>query len=157
MSGTTNLAATATGRLGWLMALLALAATLVALYLAVTKLTGGVPVCGPLQGCETVNSSEYSEIVGIPIALPGAGASALTLLGAMAWWRRADRRGLYVAYATGLLSLPFLAWLTWLEVAVIEAVCVWCVTYALLVTGGWLVATLAVTRTTHASSGPHGP
>src|SRR5690606_15224413 len=32
----------------------------IATYLSVVKLTGGVPVCGPLAGCEQVALSEYS-------------------------------------------------------------------------------------------------
>ena len=52
------------------------------------------------------------------------------LAGSLLWWRRADRRGLMLAYVVGLVSLPVLAWLTYLELAVIGAVCIWCVAYA---------------------------
>ena len=44
------------------------------------------------------------------------------------------------------MSLPFLAWLTYLELFVIEAVCIWCVTYAILVVAGWVVATVTLLR-----------
>jgi uncharacterized membrane protein len=128
------------------MALLALAAAGVGLYLGLTKLAGGVPVCGPLRGCETVDASPYSLFLGIPVGLLGAGASILTLAGALAWWRRHDGRGLYLAYGLGLVSLPVLAWLTYLELFVIRAICVWCVTYAVFVIAGWLVATVALVR-----------
>jgi uncharacterized membrane protein len=149
-------ARTPRGRLGWLMASLAVAALVVALYLGVTKLLGGVPTCDVVGGCDRVAASEYSVVLGVPVGLLGAGASLVTLAGALAWWLRGDRRGLYGAYGIGLMSLPVLAWLTWLEVAVIEAVCIWCVAYAVLVVGGWLAATLALTgaRDTPAPSGP---
>ncbi len=40
----------------------------------------------------------------------------------------------------GLLGLLAVIYLTYLELFVIEAVCVWCVSYAVTVVGGWLVA-----------------
>jgi len=139
-------AAGARGRLGWLMAAFALLATAIALYLGIIKLTGGNPACGVLHGCDTVSQSEYAEILGIPTGLFGAAASAVTLAGSLLWWLRADRRGLLLAYVVGLLSLPILVGLTYLELFVIEAICIWCVTYAVVVVAGWLTATWALWR-----------
>jgi uncharacterized membrane protein len=129
---------------GMLMAGLAFGALLVAVYLAAVKLSGGSPVCGPLAGCDTVNSSIYSEVMGVPVALFGALASAGVLAAAFWWWYRGARWALLTAYLIGLASLPALAYLTYLELFVIGAICVWCVAYALLVIGGWLVATAAL-------------
>ena len=140
------------GRLGWLMGGLALAALGVALYLGITKLMGGEPTCAVVGGCDTVNDSEYSQLLGIPVGLLGAGASAITLVAALLWWRSSDRPALLVAYAIGLLSLPFLAWLTYLELFVIHAICIWCVTYAVLVITGWLVASVALLRPAEAEA-----
>ncbi len=134
------------GSLGWLLALLALGALGVALYLGLTKLSGGSPACGVLHGCDTVNESEYAAVFGLPTGLLGAAASAATLIGALVWWLLADRRAVLVSYVVGLLSLPFLAWLTYLEIFVIEAICIWCVSYALLVIAGWAVATRVLWR-----------
>ena len=128
------------GRLGSAMVLLAIGAFVIALYLGITKLQGGVLVCGIVEGCETVSDSEYAEILGIPTGLFGAGASLVTALAALGWWLRAERRALLAAYVVGLLSLPIVIWLTYLEVFVIEAICIWCVTYAVLVIVGWLTA-----------------
>jgi uncharacterized membrane protein len=119
-------------------------AVAVAIYLTWAKLAGAPVVCGPLQGCETVETSPYAAFLGIPVAAFGTGASALTLIGALSWWRRADRRGLWVAYAIGLVSLPILAYLAYLELAVIRAVCVWCVFYALLTIATWLFSIRAM-------------
>lgn len=132
------------GRWGALLVVLALVAVAIAGYLSLVKVTGGAPACAVVSGCETVDSSEYSSIAGIPVALLGLGASLLILGGAVLWWRVADLRGLYLAYAIGLVSLPVLAWLTWLELAVIHAVCVWCVAYALAVVAGWLGAAVVL-------------
>ena len=126
------------------MMALAAAASLVAAYLTIVKATGGTPACSVLEGCDVVNDSEFSTVLGVPVALFGVVASLATLTGAGAWWRSSDRRGLFVAYGIGLGSLPALAWLTYLEVAVIGAICIWCVAYAALVVGGWILATLVL-------------
>jgi uncharacterized membrane protein len=131
-------------RLGSALVILAVAGIAIAGYLAATKLSGEIPVCGPLKGCETVNTSEYSELFGIPVALFGVGYSIVALIGSLAWWRSGDRRTLYVLYGMGLLGLLAVAYLTYLELFVIGAVCVWCVAYAVTVIGGWLTAVLAL-------------
>jgi uncharacterized membrane protein len=131
------------GRFALPMVLLAAAGVAIAGYLTWQHLAGEIPPCGPVRGCETVLTSPYATIAGIPVALGGALVSALTLFGALAWWLRADRRGLIVAYIAGLASLAALAYLSFLEVAVIHAICAWCVTYLVTVVAGWLFAVAA--------------
>jgi uncharacterized membrane protein len=122
---------------------LALLALAIAGYLAWTKWTGGIVACAVLTGCETVETSRYSEFLGVPVAAWGALGAVATLVGSLLWWRRGDRRGLLLAYLVGLASLPILAWLVYLELAVIHAVCAWCVAYAGAVIAGWIVALIA--------------
>lgn len=43
-----------------------------ALYLTVSHYFGVPLACGPLSGCDTVTSSVYSVVLGIPVALFGA-------------------------------------------------------------------------------------
>jgi uncharacterized membrane protein len=126
------------------MALLSVIGLAVATYLAITKLTGGAPVCGPLQGCETVASSEYSEVVGVPVAVFGVGFSVVLVALTVAWWRLGDRRPLLGAYGLGLLGTLVVAGLTYLELFVINAVCVYCVVYAVTVVTGFVIAALAL-------------
>lgn len=134
-------------RVGLTLAGLATAGLLIAAYLAAVKLTGGIPVCGPLRGCETVNTSPYSELLGIPVALFGVLFSMLVLVAALAWLRTGDRRALYVAYGLGLAGMVAVAYLTYLELFVIGAVCVWCVAYAVTVVAGWVGAALTLRAT----------
>jgi uncharacterized membrane protein len=133
-------------RSGPLASGLALVGLFIAGYLTWTRLSGGLPVCGPLHGCETVALSSYSEILGIPVALLGVGFSLVLVVLALAWWRRADRRALLGLYGLGLLGVLFAAYLTYLELFVIGAVCVWCATYALTVVAGWITAALSLRR-----------
>ena len=131
-------------RLGSVLVVLAVLGIAIAGYLAATKLSGEIPVCGPLKGCETVNTSEYSELFGIPVALFGVAYSVVALGASLVWWRSGDRRPLYLLYGMGLLGLLAVAYLTYLELFVIGAVCVWCVGYAATIVLGFVAAVLAL-------------
>ena len=130
---------------------LAVLGLLIASYLAWTRLSGGLPICGPLHGCETVALSSYSELFGIPVALFGVGYSVALVVLSLAWWRGIDRRALLGLYGLGLLGVLFVAYLTYLELFVIGAVCVWCAGYALTVFAGWLIAAVALRRSAPAA------
>jgi uncharacterized membrane protein len=123
------------------VALLGLA---IAGYLAWTRLAGGLPVCGPLHGCETVATSPYSEILGVPVAYLGVAFSIVLTILAAAWWRGRDRRALLGLYGLGLIGVLFVAYLTYLELFVIGAVCVWCAAYGVTIVTGWLIAALGL-------------
>ena len=131
-------------RSGPAMTVLAVVGLIVAIYLAATKLMGEAPVCGPVHGCEDVAASQYSEVFGIPVALFGVGFSIVLIGLSAAWWRIADRRALLGAYALGLLGCFVVAGLTYLELFVIHAICVYCVTYGVTIILGFIVAALTL-------------
>ncbi len=135
------------GRFGRALVLVVGIAMAIALYLAWARLNGEAPVCGPLHGCETVDASSYSTFLGIPVAFIGLGGTSMMMAGSILWWRTADRRALLFVYILGLFSLPVLAYLAYLEVAVIHAICVWCVGYAIATIATWLISVRAM-RTT---------
>ena len=129
------------------MTALALAGLAIAAYLLAARIIGEAPACGPVKGCETVAASEYATALGVPVALFGAGFSAMLVTACVVWWRRADRRALYAAYGLGLAGVIAVIYLTYVEVFVIEAICVWCVGYALTIVGGWALTAVAALRT----------
>ena len=133
----------ARGRFGLPMVLLACAGVVIASYLTWQHFAGAIPPCGPVRGCETVLTSQYSVIAGIPVSLPGTVVSLATLGGSLVWWVRADRQALVVAYLAGMASLAVLAYLTSLELFVLHAICAWCATYALTVLAGWILSLAA--------------
>jgi len=137
-------------RAGLVMSAIALVGLAIALYLTVTKLAGGSPVCGPLQGCETVDASAYSTILGIPTAAYGIAYSLAIIVASQVWWRRADRRFLLAAYALSLAGVIIEAGFVYLQLAVIHAVCVWCATYGLTVVLGFLTNVIALRRSAEA-------
>ena len=135
------------GRYGLVLTAIALVGLAIALYLLAIRVLGEAPACGPVKGCETVAASEYSTLFGIPVALFGVVFSTVLVGASIAWWRRADRRALYLAYGLGIAGIVAVAYLTFLELFVIEAICVWCVSYAIIVVAGWAVAAYAAWAT----------
>ena len=126
------------------MTVLALAGLAIAAYLLAVRLLGEAPACGPVRGCDTVAASEYATVLGVPVALFGVGFSIALMAASAIWWRRRDRRALYAAYGLGLLGVVAVAYLTYLELFVIEAICVWCVSYAVTIVSGLIVSIFAV-------------
>ena len=131
------------GAIRGLLAALAVAGLLVSAYLTWTHLRSVTPVCvGGSGGCETVQTSRYSEILGVPVAALGllayAGLLASALLRDEIW----VFGGLFVA----LVGVLFSGYLTWLELFVIRAVCQWCVASALLMVGALVLAALRTGR-----------
>ena len=112
----------------------------VASYLSVVELGGGVPVCGPVHGCETVARSQYSRIGGVPVAVFGVCLSVVLLSAALGWWRTGDRRLLATHYGLSLVGVTFEVYFSYLQVFVIEAVCVWCASYGISLVLRFLIA-----------------
>ena len=112
-----------------ILAALDIVGLIVAGYLSVVELSGGVPVCGPIKGCEEVAASEYSRIGGIPVAVFGVMLSVVLLTLALAWWRTNIYGLLLAHYALSMVGVIFDGYFLYLQVFVIQAVCIWCVTY----------------------------
>jgi len=112
----------------------------VASYLSIVELSGGVPVCGPIKGCETVANSQYSRIGGVPVAVFGVGLSLILLVAALGWWKTGDRRLLAVHYGFSLVGVTFEAYFMYLQIFVIDAICVWCASYGISLVLRFLIA-----------------
>lgn len=101
-----------------LVAALAVTGLVISAYLTWTHSQGTAPVCVG-GGCEMVQTSRYSVILGIPVALLGRIAYAGLLSSAVIRSEVAALLGLFIA----LVGVLFSAYLTWLEVFVIRAIC----------------------------------
>jgi len=112
-----------------ILAVLDTVGLLVAGYLSVVELSGGVPTCGIITGCEEVARSQYNNFLGIPVAVFGVVLSLVLLSLAIAWWKT-DIYGLLLAhYGFSLIGVFFDGYFLFLQVFVIKAVCIWCLTY----------------------------
>lgn len=104
----------------------ALAGLAIAGYLTAVRLAGGSPACAIAHGCEVVQQSRYSAVGGVPVALLGLAGYAAILLSLAR-----DGEGWRTATAfLALAGLAFSAWLTWVEIGILHAVCAWCVASA---------------------------
>ena len=113
---------------------LTLAGGAVASYLTWTHLRGTAPICVS-GGCETVQGSRYAELAGVPVAALGVGFYAALLFALVV-----DARSVAAALAAG--AALFAVYLVVLQVAVLEALCVWCVTNDAIVVALALLAAL---------------
>ena len=111
----------------------------IATYLTIVHYTGGAPVCAIAHGCETVQKSDYSKLAGVPVALLGL----IGYVGILAALIRDDETSRSAAAFLSIVGFGFSAWLTYTEVAIIDAICIWCVGSAICMT---ILAALNVSR-----------
>jgi uncharacterized membrane protein len=116
----------------------------IAAYLTIVHYAGGEPVCAIAHGCATVQKSDYATLAGVPVALLGV-IGYLGILGALI---RDDETARTAAAFLSLAGVGFSAWLTYVEVAKLDAICIWCVGSAICMT---LLAALTVS---HALTSP---
>jgi uncharacterized membrane protein len=102
----------------------------IASYLTIVHYSGGTSVCAIAHGCETVQKSEYSKLAGVPVALLGL----LGYLGILAALIKDDEHSRTAAAFLSFLGFGFSAWLTYTEIALIDAICIWCVGSAICMT-----------------------
>lgn len=99
-------------------------------YLTVHHYTATPVPCSIIEGCETVLTSVYAEVAGIPLAAFGAAAYftafALALLAAFG-----DRRMWRFFGALVVLMAVFTSWLIYLQGLVIGAFCQFCLLSAI--------------------------
>lgn len=120
---------------------------LVAVYLSYIETRGAPAICGPVGDCNTVQNSPYARFLGVPVGALGL-VGYVAILAAWLWQRvRRDTSAVYARLALfgmSLMGVLFSLYLTYLEVFVIEAVCAWCLTSALLMTLMFLMASSLV-------------
>jgi len=111
---------------------LAAAGTAVSAYLTWVHYSGSLALCAGAGGCETVQASRYSTVGGIPVAV--IGLVGLGTVAALAAWRlRPDPPAwtLTALFGLSLAASLYVAYLSYLELFVIRAICPWCASVAL--------------------------
>jgi uncharacterized membrane protein len=128
--------------MSWLKAGIAVVALVglgIAAYLTYVHYAGLQPLCLASGGCEKVQSSRYAELGGIPVAVLGL----VGYVGILASLAVPGEPGLVAGALIALVGFGFSAYLTYLELFKIHAVCQWCVASAVLMT---VLAVLTVIR-----------
>ena len=116
-----------------------------AIYLTIHHLTGERVPCSVVAGCETVLTSDYAAIGGVPLAAFGAlayfAAFSLAVLAAFgnakAWF--------FFGVQVTLMSL-FTLWLLYLQAFVIEAFCQFCLISAAVTFTLFIIAAVSKFR-----------
>ena len=120
-----------------IVATLALAGIFISLYLTLYKIGVIGELSCSIGSCETVNTSKWSRFFGLPVAAWGLlfylDVFAIALIGTLPRFEN-ERVISIVLVAETVVGVLFSAWLTYLELAVIHAICIWCVTSAVIVT-----------------------
>ena len=108
-------------------AAIAVAGICVAVYITIADSGGGAPAClAGGSGCQTVADSQYSHLLGVNVAVFGIVGYVLLLTSALV---RGDA-GRFAGLVVALIGFGFSAYLTYLELFVIDAICQWCVVSA---------------------------
>jgi uncharacterized membrane protein len=119
-----------------IVAALALAGIFISLYLTLYKLGVIGELTCSIGSCETVNTSKWSTFLHLPVAAWGllfyAEVFVISLVGTMPRFENAPIFSL-VLVVEAAVGVLFSAWLTYLELAVIHAICIWCVASACVV------------------------
>jgi len=104
-----------------------------AIYLSWIKLAHQTAICSTIGDCETVNNSIYSELGGIPVALLGAGMYLiiLSLLLLENHNNFLQVHGQEILFGLTFLGVLYSAWLTYVEIAILKAICPFCVISAI--------------------------
>jgi uncharacterized membrane protein len=126
------------------MALAALG-VLVSAYMTIYKLTDNKSMCLGNGGCSVVNSSIYSEVHGIPVAVIGiAGyAAILSTLLLEGRSRFFEDNAVMLVFGLALAGFLFTLYLIYVELALIHALCPFCITSQVSIT---ILFMLSVTR-----------
>lgn len=118
------------------------------LYLTWAKLTHSAVICGGSAECQTVSDSPYSEIAGIPISLLGVG----TYIAILVLLYLEKRGGFWTEYSKiflfgiTLAGVLYSAYLTFIEVAVLYAICPYCVVSAIVMLLLFIIAIVRLVR-----------
>ena len=121
-------------------------------YLTYIHYAGIKPLCGRNGGsCEIVQTSQYSHLLGVPVALIGLIGYVLILGSLLA---PEEERWRFATVALILGGVGFSAYLTYREVFSLEKICEYCVSSAILLT---LMLPLSLWRFLRGGDAPEAP
>jgi uncharacterized membrane protein len=117
-------------------------------YLFWVKIAHTEVYCGGSGECQTVANSPYSEIAGIPIAFFGM-VAYVVILGLVLleernnFWRQNSP---LMVFGITLAGTIYSLYLTYIEIAVLYAICPYCVVSAVVMTLLFIIALIRLVR-----------
>src|SRR5437016_4649782 len=119
-----------------MIAVLAMIGMFIALYLTLYKMGIIGSLSCSIGSCETVNTSRWARFMGLPVAGWGVFFYLDVLIIALIGIQPLVARNPVVSWLLVIwtaIGAAFSAWLTYLELFRIHAICIWCVTSAVIV------------------------
>lgn len=135
-------------RLSQLAIILTIIGLLVSIYMTIFKLTNNESMCIGSHGCSIVNSSRYSEVNGIPVAVIGAVGYA-AILAVLFLERRPgffQQNGTLLFFGLSVTGFLFTLYLIFVEVALIKAYCPFCITSQIVMTLIFIISVIRLVR-----------
>jgi uncharacterized membrane protein len=121
---------------------------LVSIYMTVYKVTSNDSMCLGSGDCSTVNASRYSEVNGIPVAIIGV-LGYLAIL-ATHYFENRNRffkqNSTLMIFGMALTGFIFTVWLIYVEIALLKALCPFCVTSQTAMTIIFIIAVMRLIR-----------
>lgn len=127
---------------------LAVIGVLVSVYMTIYKVTGNEGMCLGSGDCSTVNASRFSEVNGIPVAVVGV-IGYLAILGVHFFEHRIAfirQNATLMLFGMGLVGFVFTVWLVYVEIAILKALCPFCVTSQVAMTLIFILAVIRLVR-----------
>ncbi len=123
--------------MNWLFPSISAIGLAVALYIAYVQLFQVQAICGPLQDCNSVLQSRYAKLLGF---IPNSVLGTLSYLALFVLWGWQARRRDWVShqvpvliFAITLLGSLLSIFLTLIQVTILKALCIWCLSSAVII------------------------
>jgi uncharacterized membrane protein len=120
----------------------------VSIYMTVYKVTSNNAMCLGSGDCSTVNSSRYAEVNGIPVAVFGVIGYLAILV--VHYFENRNRffkqNSTLMIFGMALTGFLFTVWLIYVEIALLKALCPFCVTSQIAMTIIFIIAVMRLIR-----------
>ncbi len=109
-------------------------------YLTYIHYSGEPIICGGSNSCELVNASRYAFIGTIPVSALGLAAYLTLLILSLIKSDEERQWPAILMFAVSLIGVMFQWYLFYIEVAVLHALCYWCISSQIIITVIFLLA-----------------
>jgi uncharacterized membrane protein len=95
-------------------------------YLTIEHYRGVIPPCSVVSGCETVLTSSYSTIFGVPVALGGAIYYFLILISVFIYFESKNNTPLKWSLLLTIPGMIMSLWFVYVQVFILQSYCIYC-------------------------------
>ena len=116
-----------------------------AVYLTVEHYMNAIPPCS-IGSCETVLTSSYATVLGMPVALLGSIYYLVILVAIFAYLDIRHHHLLRIGLIVPTLGFLGTLWLIYLQLFVIHAICIYCMGSAITTTLLFIIAVIVFSK-----------